>query len=342
MLTALPLLLPPHQALIALSDRIEKEHAEAYAKATGPPPQKKKVIVKVVYDRGTLRHVSASTNLEAVCAWSLMRLLVHFRAAHPSSLAGPAVHVACHRPAQAFRDPQPRFATSLFIAGPRLNSVLTPRLSPSCLSDMQVLNYHRLLLGTFHAKFLVVDRKAALLCSNNIQDRPNLEMMVHLEGEVVQSLYDTALISFSSTLTPTLPLLRNPPPPMRPEDYTFQEKNQWLKDIPLVGAAEATRKLLRLLRDRADYDEDEERKLALIPERGRLRNLVRTAIEQGMEAPPREVPTRTQSQAGAWFEGMVDVMTAATERSRPGSRSMSRRNSRERETPSWLGIFRSC
>jgi hypothetical protein len=32
-------------------------------------------------------------------------------------------------------------------------------------------NFHRVLLGTFHAKFLVVDRKVALLNSNNIQGR---------------------------------------------------------------------------------------------------------------------------------------------------------------------------
>jgi phosphatidylserine/phosphatidylglycerophosphate/cardiolipin synthase-like enzyme len=35
--------------------------------------------------------------------------------------------------------------------------------------DLQVLNYHRPVLGTFHAKFMVVDRKIALVQSNNIQ-----------------------------------------------------------------------------------------------------------------------------------------------------------------------------
>jgi hypothetical protein len=35
--------------------------------------------------------------------------------------------------------------------------------------DLEVINFHRVLLGTFHAKFLVVDRKVALLNSNNIQ-----------------------------------------------------------------------------------------------------------------------------------------------------------------------------
>lgn len=32
-------------------------------------------------------------------------------------------------------------------------------------------NFHRVLLGTFHAKFLIVDRKVALLNSNNIQGK---------------------------------------------------------------------------------------------------------------------------------------------------------------------------
>lgn len=35
--------------------------------------------------------------------------------------------------------------------------------------DLEVLNYHRPMLGTFHSKFMVVDRKIALIQSNNIQ-----------------------------------------------------------------------------------------------------------------------------------------------------------------------------
>lgn len=42
--------------------------------------------------------------------------------------------------------------------------------------SLQVINFHRPLLGTFHQKALVVDRKVALLNSNNIQDRPNVEV----------------------------------------------------------------------------------------------------------------------------------------------------------------------
>ena len=51
---------------------------------------------------------------------------------------------------------------------------------------MQVQNYHVPPVGTFHAKYMVADRKVALLNSNNIQDRVNVEMMVHV-GELVPS-----------------------------------------------------------------------------------------------------------------------------------------------------------
>jgi phosphatidylserine/phosphatidylglycerophosphate/cardiolipin synthase-like enzyme len=36
---------------------------------------------------------------------------------------------------------------------------------------MEVVNYHVPPVGTFHAKYMVVDRKFAILQSNNIQDR---------------------------------------------------------------------------------------------------------------------------------------------------------------------------
>ena len=42
---------------------------------------------------------------------------------------------------------------------------------------MQVLNYHRPMLGTFHSKFMVVDRKIGIVSSNNIQDNSNMEMV---------------------------------------------------------------------------------------------------------------------------------------------------------------------
>ena len=75
--------------------------------------------------------------------------------------------------------------------------------------DMQVINYHRPMLGTFHCKYMIVDRKIALLNSNNIQDIDNFEMMCHYEGPIVDSFYDMALISWHNKLEPQLPLLQS-------------------------------------------------------------------------------------------------------------------------------------
>jgi len=76
--------------------------------------------------------------------------------------------------------------------------------------DLQVMNYHTPIVGTFHSKYMVVDRKIALLQSNNIQDNDNLEMMVHLEGPIVDSLYDVALLSWHKKLDPPLPSYNSP------------------------------------------------------------------------------------------------------------------------------------
>ncbi|KAI0482241.1 hypothetical protein GGR56DRAFT_619132 [Xylariaceae sp. FL0804] len=73
--------------------------------------------------------------------------------------------------------------------------------------DLQVMNYHHPVLGTFHSKFMVVDRRIGLIQSNNIQDNDNMEMMVQVEGPIVDALYDMALISWSSAMQPPLPCL---------------------------------------------------------------------------------------------------------------------------------------
>lgn len=84
----------------------------------------------------------------------------------------------------------------------------------------------------------------ALLDSNNIQDRPNLEMMVHLEGPIVDSLYDTALISWFRPMHPPLPLLdcRYRPPE---GGYKFGMDNEYATTRNLDGSkgAELFKKL---------------------------------------------------------------------------------------------------
>lgn len=76
--------------------------------------------------------------------------------------------------------------------------------------DLQVMNYHKPMLGTFHCKYMIVDRRIAILQSNNIQDNDNMEMMTHLEGPIVDSLYDMALLSWSKPLEPCLPCHNTP------------------------------------------------------------------------------------------------------------------------------------
>lgn len=67
--------------------------------------------------------------------------------------------------------------------------------------DLQVLSLHTVMLGTLHAKFCVVDGRSALVMSNNIENNQNLEMLTHLEGPIVASVYDSALITWNKALT---------------------------------------------------------------------------------------------------------------------------------------------
>ncbi|KAK4947649.1 hypothetical protein LTR10_013595 [Elasticomyces elasticus] len=76
--------------------------------------------------------------------------------------------------------------------------------------DMEVINFHQPIFGTFHCKYVIADRKIAIIQSNNIQDNDNLEMMTQWEGAIVDSFYDMALSSWHNALHPPLPLLNRP------------------------------------------------------------------------------------------------------------------------------------
>ncbi|MCJ1353303.1 MAG: hypothetical protein MMC33_003288 [Icmadophila ericetorum] len=71
--------------------------------------------------------------------------------------------------------------------------------------DMEVSSLHVPLLGTLHAKFMVVDRQIGIVESNNMEDNANMEMMTHLEGPIVDSLYDSFLITWHDQFNPPLP-----------------------------------------------------------------------------------------------------------------------------------------
>jgi phosphatidylserine/phosphatidylglycerophosphate/cardiolipin synthase-like enzyme len=57
---------------------------------------------------------------------------------------------------------------------------------------------------------MVVDRKVAIIESNNMEDNDNMEMMTHLEGPIVDSIYDTALITWGNAFKTALPSARVP------------------------------------------------------------------------------------------------------------------------------------
>nr|POF19892.1 hypothetical protein CFP56_52141 [Quercus suber] len=92
--------------------------------------------------------------------------------------------------------------------------------------DFAIVNFHRPMLGTFHCKFMICDRSVATVSSNNIQDNDNLEMMSHLEGPIVDSLWDTFVISWHNKLDPFLPCRDSPAaqkPPPTYQEPTFTE-----------------------------------------------------------------------------------------------------------------------
>ncbi|KIR81031.1 hypothetical protein I305_03418 [Cryptococcus gattii E566] len=194
--------------------------------------------------------------------------------------------------------------------------------------DMEVI----VLLGTFHAKFLIVDRKVALINSNNIQDRPNLELMSHFEGPVVDAFYEIALHSWYNRLSPPLPCMTKPyEPPRGPNGkahYLFQDQNPYFDDIEILKAAKAARILLR----RQTKDNEAE----AVHHEGpgeRLREAVRKVVDQQRQSladwkPGEEFEARAQTAMkelrefkDRWSLGMG---------SRVNSRGPSRRPSKEK------------
>ncbi|KAE8216601.1 hypothetical protein CF327_g269 [Tilletia walkeri] len=114
--------------------------------------------------------------------------------------------------------------------------------------SVEILNYHRPLMGTFHAKLLIVDRQVALINSNNIQDRPNLEACTRLEGDIVNSIYDHALISWGNRLNPPLPCLSRPALKEPPESAFYAGEHTTLPSLTKEGlrakSLEARKQLL--------------------------------------------------------------------------------------------------
>lgn len=111
--------------------------------------------------------------------------------------------------------------------------------------DLKVLNYHRPALGTFHAKYMIVDRRFAIVQSDNIQDNDNLEMAVQLEGPIVDSIYDTTLLTWHNAMDPPLPCLDSPaasaaPPTFASGSYgsLFDQAGRLVKSYGCVSSCD--------------------------------------------------------------------------------------------------------
>ncbi|KAH0536671.1 hypothetical protein FGG08_006466 [Glutinoglossum americanum] len=144
------------------------------SRRAGERGQRRKIAVKVIYDRGDVRQVSKKEK-QVTYLWKFFdnHLIVP-----PSSYTTGAIKL-----------PAPDEIPNI---------------------DMQVMNYHRPLLGIFHSKYVIIDRAIALLMSCNLWDTDNVEMMCHFEGPIVDSFYDMALMSWHKTLDPPLPMLDMP------------------------------------------------------------------------------------------------------------------------------------
>ena len=102
-----------------------------------------------------------------------------------------------------------------------------------CL-DLEVLNYHQAPLGTFHSKFAVFDRKVALVNSCNINLRSNVEMMSRFEGDIVNSLYDTFIISWGMKFA-HLPCISTPALAEREFGFAHDEQETVIKHSAKIG-----------------------------------------------------------------------------------------------------------
>lgn len=82
--------------------------------------------------------------------------------------------------------------------------------------------------------------------------------MVHLEGPVVDSIYDLLLLSWHESFSPPLPCLAEPSPyspqAEKPFKYLFSDKNPFLEHIDIAKAAAAARRLLTAQNEKAQQE----------------------------------------------------------------------------------------
>ncbi|EJU00489.1 hypothetical protein DACRYDRAFT_116999 [Dacryopinax primogenitus] len=201
--------------------------------------------------------------------------------------------------------------------------------------QMEVINFHRPLLGTFHSKYLIVDRKVALLNSNNIQDRPNMEMMVHLEGPVVDSLFDMAMLSWNNALRPPLPSLLKqigdaslPAPARR---YLFGKKNPYIACKDIEGASRRARGDLRRQHTELLEELERERQQRMHNRGAELWDTVREAFH--VNASPTDPTMAPRSRGADLWDSVREAFQQSPVTAEP-SRGWNMRDTLLRRNPS--------
>jgi len=106
------------------------------------------------------------------------------------------------------RGPSSLVKTQTHVSGEKLRELFP--LGDMEMIDLEVVNYHKPVLGVLHIKYLIIDREHLFMHSNNLHDKANMELSVHLQGEIVNSYYDTFLINWGLPLTSPLPLINIP------------------------------------------------------------------------------------------------------------------------------------
>jgi hypothetical protein len=102
-------------------------------------------------------------------------------------------------------------------------------------------------------------------------------MMTHLEGPIVDSFYEAALLSWSNKLEPMLPCISTAYQPPHGRKYRFNDHNPYLQELEVLKAAKEARILMRSQAKQA-REEDEAAEGA----EERFSNVVRRAMQRGM------------------------------------------------------------
>ncbi|EGX97022.1 IQ calmodulin-binding protein [Cordyceps militaris CM01] len=221
--------------------------------------------------------------------------------------------------------------------------------------DLEVMNVHTIPLGTLHSKFCVVDGKRACIMSNNMADNDNLEMMVQLEGPIVESVRDAALITWYEQLRETDAPVAGQIPSTHRTDISQDGSRADIAPLPETKQAGIASQidpshLPVHMPDDAHFD------LHLADEVLRIqRNYHRTEGERHVDAANRVLNLATKkpvAPTGPDFsdeEAMTPYIMTETQQQvpmvlvcRPPYGSFGSRNAYVPQNEAWLSLIRNC